>query len=183
MNQTIKNILAKMIQEHKDEWDFYLPSALFAVRTSQQASTRMTPFMLTYGREAVGPQDRVIGRNEEMTEEEQLNYRIKREIENVEDIRNQAKEFISKAQTRQRRNHDHGHKEIIPLSTGDKVLLYRDVIVTSWSAKLEPKWEGPYYVHSIKGTTFQLKKITGDLLPFKVHRNQLKKYHDAQVHH
>ena len=68
------------------------------------------------------------------------------------------------------------YKEVVPLRIRDKVLLYRNLLETTWSSKLEPKWEGPYLIRSIKGTTYQLKKLNGSLVPFKVHRNRLKKY-------
>jgi hypothetical protein len=182
MNQTIKGILAKLVHEHQGDWDLYLPSTLFAIRTNKQDSTRTTPFKLTYGREATKRAEQDLPQIKgEKTEEQLLEYRVKTEIEELQDIRRQAAEFISKAQERQRRNYEQGHKETTPLKLGDKVLLYRDNIVTSWSAKLEPKWDGPYYIHSINKTTYQLKKLTGELLAFKTHRNRLKKYHDAKI--
>ena len=37
-----------------------------------------------------------------------------------------------------------------PLKIGDPVLVYRNIVESSWSAKLEPKWEGPYFIQNIK---------------------------------
>src|SRR3954469_10294368 len=48
-NQTVKNILAKICKEHQT-WDFYLDSALHAIRTICQASTDYSLFELVYGR-------------------------------------------------------------------------------------------------------------------------------------
>ena len=48
-NQTVKNVLAKIINQETN-WDHYLDSALFAVRTIRQASTKFSPFELVYGR-------------------------------------------------------------------------------------------------------------------------------------
>ena len=59
--------------------------------------------------------------------------------------------------------------------------ILRNIVESSWSAKLDPKWEGPYYIASIKGITYQLRRKSGIILPFTVHRNRLKKYHDAKV--
>ena len=47
MNQTIKNVLAKIIKT-EDQWDHYLDSALFVVRTIQSKSTEFSPFELVY---------------------------------------------------------------------------------------------------------------------------------------
>ena len=51
-NQTLAKILSKYINFSQNDWDFYIPYALFAYRTSVHASTHMTPFFMLYGREA-----------------------------------------------------------------------------------------------------------------------------------
>ena len=48
-NQTLKNLLAKLIMEYKGDWSHYLSSVLFITRTSRQASTRFTPADLLHG--------------------------------------------------------------------------------------------------------------------------------------
>ena len=40
-----------------NEWDKYISPVLFAYRTSKQSTTKITPFYLTYGREAKLPID------------------------------------------------------------------------------------------------------------------------------
>jgi Integrase zinc binding domain/Integrase core domain len=55
-NRTLCESLAKLV-EHSDEWDKYVKPVLFAYRTSKQSTTKITPFYLTYGREAVFPVD------------------------------------------------------------------------------------------------------------------------------
>ena len=57
--------------------------------------------------------------------------------------------FIEKAQERQRKRQN---EKIIEetLNIGDEVLLYRDTVEASWSAKLESKWDEPYRVQDIK---------------------------------
>jgi len=68
-----------------------------------------------------------------------------------------AKGFMKNAQACQKKSHDQANLLLPPLKIGDPVLLYRSMIETSWSAKLEPKWEGPYYIQNIKGTTHWLR--------------------------
>jgi len=166
-NQTIKGILSKLVTQHGGDWDLYINSALFAIRTSQQESTHMMPAMITYRRQLRHPADQ--GAETNQPEQDATLTRT---------IWEKAAEFIRKAQDRQKENYDKEHKDTDPLHIGDKVLLFRNVVESSWSRKLEPKWEGPYLVHSIKGTTYKLRKPTTlALLPFNVHRNRLKKYH------
>ena len=60
-----------------------------------------------------------------------------------------AEKFIWKIQERMTGE----EKEVTPLKIGDQVLHFQNIVESSWSAKLEPKWEGPYYIHKIKGTS------------------------------
>ena len=54
-NKTLCEILAKYSEMYKEDWDVFLPSALFAYRTIRQNTTQYEPFYLTYGREATLP--------------------------------------------------------------------------------------------------------------------------------
>ena len=56
-NKTLCEILVRYSIEYEEDWDWFLPSALFAYRTMCQNTTRYEPFDLTYGREAVLPID------------------------------------------------------------------------------------------------------------------------------
>src|SRR5579859_7635928 len=56
-NKTLCEILAKYSIKYKEDWDVFLPSALFAYQTMCQNTTRYEPFYLTYGRDAVMPID------------------------------------------------------------------------------------------------------------------------------
>src|SRR3954451_532825 len=171
-NQTVKNILSKICKEHKT-WDFYLDSALHAVRTIRQASTDYSPFELVYGRKP----------NREFNHpkpdigsyDDRLWSYITRDIARLQLIQNKAADFISKAQDRQMTNQKKKVQEQ-PLHIGDKVLLYRNIVEASWSAKMEPRWEGPHFVQDIKGQSIWLRKSNGSILPTPVHQSKLKKY-------
>src|SRR5581483_8314409 len=54
-NRTLCETLAKFANDHKDDWDMYISSALFAYRTKRHNTTRHEPFYLMYGRDAVLP--------------------------------------------------------------------------------------------------------------------------------
>ena len=55
-NQTLCEKLAKLSEE-TDQWDEFVDPALMAYRTTKHLATEVTPFLLTYGREAVLPID------------------------------------------------------------------------------------------------------------------------------
>ena len=49
-NRTIKTALAKLVNQDKNNWDDFINPVLFAIRTSQQASTKVSPYMAMFGR-------------------------------------------------------------------------------------------------------------------------------------
>jgi len=169
MNQTVKNTMSKLIDSY-DNWDHWLSSALFAIRSSPQKTTTFSPFELVYGRlpnRGVPPLDM------RQSQEERIWSIVTHDIDRLNRIRKKARNFIQKAQDRQTTK----SQEFIPMGIGDQVLLYRNIVEASWSAKLEPKWEGPYLVQKIKEPLFGCAKNDGTILPTPVHRSKVKKYH------
>ncbi len=55
MNQTIKNSILKLVEDYLEDWDLFLEGILFDYRTSVQASTKISPFEVMYGRKAKLP--------------------------------------------------------------------------------------------------------------------------------
>jgi hypothetical protein len=172
LNRTIKDILAK-ITPKSGNWDQYLNTAISATRFTKSASTLFTPFEILHGFkprqtfETENPPDQISP--EEYAE---------REFGNLVQIRSKASHFITRAQTRQKQQHDGNTTLLLRLKIGDPVKLYRSIVDTTWSRKMEPKWEGPYYVQSIKGTTYRLRNPDGTILPKTFHRNKLSTYHE-----
>ena len=56
-NKTLQNILRKIVNENRTDWDTKLHSALWAYRTAYKTSIRTTPFRLAFGLEAVMPME------------------------------------------------------------------------------------------------------------------------------
>ena len=56
-NQTLKQMLRKMIDEEGRDWDKLVPYILFAYREVPQSSTGFSPFEMVYGRDVRGPLD------------------------------------------------------------------------------------------------------------------------------
>lgn len=48
-NQTLKQMLRRVADEDKSDWDKMLPYVLFGIREVLQASTGFTPFELLFG--------------------------------------------------------------------------------------------------------------------------------------
>ncbi|KAG1398648.1 hypothetical protein G6F58_011276 [Rhizopus delemar] len=184
-NRTLGQILQKRTKEEKDDWDSYLPAALFAYRTIKQGSTKNTPFFLLYGYEPKTPFDidhHVYERNSPKFDAI-LRHRTIHQIYNLNRIREMAVQNIQRAQETQKKQIE---KKILderkelkpPFKLGDIVLIYRDYLSTSWSAKLQDKWEGPYVIQHILGKgTYHIKSMDPhDTKLRRIHGNRMKPY-------
>jgi hypothetical protein len=175
-NKTIKNILAKITPPTPGDWSHYLPSALSVIRNTRQASTKFSPSELLYGR----PMRHHFEEEESTTGDpkDPVEY-AQEEFSRIREFRSQAHQFIKRAQDRQKRTHDSRVQLLPPLKIGNLVLVWQTVVEMDMSAKLKPKYKGPYFVHQVKGTTYWLKnKHNGNIHPKTYHRNLLKIYHD-----
>ena len=98
-NCTLYESLAKIVNK-VEEWDDYITPTLFTYRTSKQASTKMTPFFLTYGREAVLPLDDLSG------ELETVQQRLHHLIDDLPLIREDVRQQVQNKQNKQKEYHD-----------------------------------------------------------------------------
>lgn len=57
MNNTIAESISMFVSSNQKDWDFFIPSILFAYRVSPCVSTGDSPFYLLYGREPRLPPD------------------------------------------------------------------------------------------------------------------------------
>ncbi|GKV43324.1 hypothetical protein SLEP1_g50628 [Rubroshorea leprosula] len=56
-NKVVINLLEKMVDDNPRRWHELLSETLWVYRTSQRSSTKMTPFALTYGHDAILPME------------------------------------------------------------------------------------------------------------------------------
>ena len=120
MNQTLKNILSKISKTYTT-WDHHLESALFAVRTAKQESTKYSPFELLYGRTPRQDYQETVPKFGDY--EDRIWQHVTHDISKLQLIRKKAANFIEKAQERSRIKQEKETSEEI-LKIGDLVLLY-----------------------------------------------------------
>lgn len=169
-NRTLCEALAKLVN-HSNEWDRYISPVLFAYRTSKQATTQVTPFYLTYGREARLPVDDLS--DDFVT----IQQRIMGLIDELPLLRESVKETITEKQGEQKRRYDLRIPQEITFTIGDKVLYYKAALDNQRSGKLDKKWKGPYYVHDtgLNGA-YKLRDMQGKISKACINGNLLKIY-------
>jgi hypothetical protein len=172
-NRTLCESLAKLVKQ-TNEWDEYVKPVLFAYRTSKQSTTQVTPFYLTYGREAILPMD------DHFQPEETLPSRIDKLLNVLPHDRENTRKRIDRQQNKQKSYHDQHIKGDTKFDIGDKVLLYRAEKEKQWSGKLDEKWKGPYYIHIVQPNgSYKLRTLTGLVLKTPFNRKLLKPYRDT----
>ena len=91
-----------------------------------------------------------------------------------------ARTRIDKAQTRQKKRHDHLYT-IESYSIGEKVLRYKSFLEGTHKDKLKEKWEGPFYIHDVlEYGNYKLRNLDDKVLKPRFHGNRLKRYYPRE---
>ena len=65
MNPTLEAQLSKFVDDHHQDWDYYIPYLMMALRSASSESTKCTPTMMQFGWGLGLPTDLLLGRPEE----------------------------------------------------------------------------------------------------------------------
>lgn len=177
-NQTLKNMLRRVLVEDKRDWDRLLPYVLFAYREVPQASTGFSPFELVYGRDVRGPLDVL---QEEWASPKTESDSIVEYVLKVKTRLELAKEMVERnmteAQEDQRKWYDKKARET-QLQPGDKVL----VLLPTSNHSLFAQWQGPYLVRRALGKVNYEVVIPERRRPHVVfHVNLLRKWEERRA--
>ena len=180
-NRTLGECVAKLVNDNNREWDQFVDAVLLAYRTKRHKTTSKTPFYLVYGREATLPLDLKIPSNMKENEDDPMLERLYQLIIELEDTHIEVSQRIEREQQKQKQVYDQqGISE--KLKIGDQVLVERTWLKNNFSAKLENKWIGPYYVHNaLKDNVYKLRILDGKLVKNVIHGNRLKLYHQEKL--
>jgi hypothetical protein len=159
------------------DWDMNISAVLFAYRTAKQATTKIEPFYLVYGRTAHFPTKEGIEYSEE-----NLLSRLYTLANDLPKERGNAQIQIRKQQLKQKEYHDRKITTAIKYEIGDKILVYDAAKHTSHTGKLNPKWKGPYYIHDcLHQGVYKLRTLDGKVLQTPLNGSLLKKYHERST--
>ncbi|XP_071903475.1 uncharacterized protein [Coffea arabica] len=156
-------------------WLEELPTILWAYRTTPRTATQETPFVLTYGAEAVIPAEigvpsgrvqNFIARDNE--EELRLNLDL------LEARREEAAIRMAKYK-RQIARHYNARVRPLSFKPGDLVLRKNSVSRLQGIGKLDPNWEGPYVVKEADRAGYcKLAHLGGEEVPRTWHNSNLR---------
>ena len=177
-NQTLKAQLQKLVNENQDNWDELLDNILFAYRSSRHNSTKCTPFLLMYGREARLPIDVTLQASSESQQEQEIDLetKVERMLEVQKKLHENALANIQKAQSDQKQQYDAKHNTHTKLKIGDMVLVESKKNDGRKGGKLEINFKGgPYTIAEDVGKgLFRLKDAKGKLLKTAINCHRLR---------
>ncbi|XP_074347265.1 uncharacterized protein LOC141686107 [Apium graveolens] len=160
------NSIAKL-EEKKGDWPEEMPMVLWSYNTTPRSTTGETPFMLTYGYEAMVPVEVGVGslrRDLFVEEDAEVNQRLYLNL--LDEARTNSQLKLVAYQQRIARYFNKKLK-FVPFKVGDLVL--RKVMPNTKLAHhgvFGANWEGPYKVKAIlwKGT-YRLEDLDGKPIP------------------
>ncbi len=175
-NQTLKQMLRRVVAEDKQDWDLMLPYVLFGIWEVPQASTGFTPFELLFGRQPRG----LLDVEREAWEQQPVPHRsviehVKEMRERIDRVMPLVREHLTKAQQAQQAQQRHYNRAAQPrkFQPGDQVM----VLVPNSACKFLASWQGPYTItEKIGPVTYRVRQPGRRRADQLYHINLLKKW-------
>lgn len=183
-NQFLKKCLSIFAEEEiQKDWDKWLPSILFAYRTSIHPAAKDTPFYLLHGFDATQPLEieygsakKFIGDIEAYKLQNTLRTRLARKA---------AIQVMGEERAKHKEIYDKTHKEII-FQEGDLVLLWNPLKLhnkDNASSKLLVKYIGPYrIIRKISPVIYEIMSLFTKKKQM-IHVQRLQLYNPWKLNH
>ncbi|XP_071927641.1 uncharacterized protein [Coffea arabica] len=175
VNRTILHGLRTRLESVRTSWLEELPTILWAYRTTPRTATQETPFILTYGVEAVIPAEVGVpsGRVQHFVAQDN-DEEMRLNLDLVEHRREEAAIRMAKYKGQVARYYN-ARVRRISFKPGDLVLRKNSVSRAVGTGKLDPNWEGPYVVKEADRAGYcRLARQDGSEVPRTWHNSNLK---------
>ena len=148
VNRTLKPMIASYVDNNHKQWDKHLPNFRFALNSSIHESTGVTPAELNLGRTLRSPLDVMLQPWSPSPE-----CPAYQNVTELKELQTFVQENLQKGRIRQKRNYDKKRRDLT-VKENDRIWLRShpySKAEKSFTAKLAPKWLGPYRVISQVG--------------------------------
>ncbi|XP_058791028.1 uncharacterized protein LOC131664153 [Phymastichus coffea] len=176
--KTLKTMISIFVDHDHRDWDKHLHEFRHAINTAVQASTKVSPAFLNFGREprqakSLRREVEVRGPFVRLSPEEWAD-RLKR----LNALRSLVVRHIEQAQDRQKRHYDRGRR-FVQFQEGDLVLRRSHTLSNAAlgrNAKLDPLYIGPYKVLEVLSPELYILTTDSKKQVDRVHVKELKRY-------
>lgn len=181
VNRILKTMLVSYVSDNQRNWDVLLPKVTCALRTAKHEVTGHTPYFINFGREmhisgqrslpGAPSDDNVssdIERNPELLAQRSAGF-----SELYSEVRKRLQNAYERAKARY--NLRHRQEDFQP----DQLVWRKNFVLSDasryFSAKLAPKYIGPFQIHRKLSTdSYELKTCDGEILPGTWHAVHLR---------
>ena len=173
----VKSVIRKHVDKYGRDWDLYLQSAAFAMRSNINSSTGVSPAELLVGGSLTHPSDMAF-RTADDEVSKPLNVRQARSFARtltgrMKDATKIVNESTEKSRSQMKRAYDK-HATSHNFEIGDHVMIWDPPHRKGISRAFQPKWSGPWTIRRFIGeTNCRLENDKGK--DKYVHLNVLKK--------
>lgn len=165
-HRTLAEYLRHYVEDKKQNWDEYVPYAMFVYNSTPHTTTGFQPHELVYGYQVEVPHS--LSRTPQPCYNyEDYTSELRQKLQESCAL---ARDRLVEKKTKSKTQYDKKQHELI-VNVGDKVLL-KDHIHTG---KLNPRWLGPFAVISLHDN--ENVSIQRGRKEVRVHKNELKMYH------
>ena len=178
-NRTLKTMIAAFVGADHRNWNAHIHEFRHAINTAMQATTRVSPAFLNFGRHP-----RPVKSLRRESERARSVLKVPPEVwldrvKRLDTLRDLVAKHIDKAREKQEREYNKSRRDV-RFSEGDLVMRKTHPLssgINKFSAKLAPKYEGPLKVVEIRSpTVYILESIGGDSWRIaKAHVSELKR--------
>lgn len=171
-NRTLKDQLAKLIQDNGGEWDHYLPAVALSFNATPHSSTGYSTYFLAHGREPWLPAHVHVSSPRDSDTPQNYGSELAARLDS-------AFETVKLYREEQRQKREHYYNKQVrykPYVCGELVWLDDP---TTQRQKLFPNWTGPFKVTSLddNGLTYTLVDMKSpQAAPKVIHYDRLKPY-------
>ena len=161
-NSTFERQLAKLTDQHLNEWDMHLKSIVFAFNTGQHATTKFSPYQLQFGRNPILPPTHY--------EFPKPNDYFKHFQQTMRIYHQQALINMKQVQQNYKQKFDH-HRADIHYNVGDQVLKRLSIN----PSKLSAIYSNPMTIIKEQHPTYWIQD-QDDQQVYQVHVSQLRSF-------
>ena len=181
LNSTIGSTLRTYINENQDNWPKLLPSIMMAHRmTPCTQSTHHSPFVMLFGRHCRLPIDVALQPSRPLSKD--ATAHMEQVFEQIAVAREIGHQKVKESQSRNKAQHDK-NSATPTFQLCETVLMSNKAKKKGHTAKLLPKWLGPYYIVKVfTNNVYKLRSCDSHkAVKSLIHANRLKIYVDPDT--